>query len=88
MPGQILVKLSRLIWPPPVTILSTHYVLQQIMGDPGFPCAYRMMAFETIIVLWCMRPYEHKEAHYHFQSIERLVEDSRNDCVRLADWEW
>ena len=34
------------------------------------------------------RHYGEQEAHYYFQSIEKLVEDFRNDCVRLADWEW
>jgi hypothetical protein len=34
------------------------------------------------------RHYGKQEARYYFQSIERLIEDFRNDCVRLADWEW
>ncbi|MEE9423308.1 MAG: DUF6516 family protein [Gammaproteobacteria bacterium] len=34
------------------------------------------------------RHYGDQEEHYRFQSIEKLVEDFRNDCVRLADWEW
>jgi hypothetical protein len=34
------------------------------------------------------RHYGDAEEPYLFQSIERLVEDFRNDCVRLADWEW
>ena len=32
--------------------------------------------------------YGDREEAYHFQSIERLVEDFRNDCVRLGGWEW
>lgn len=34
------------------------------------------------------RHYGDREEAYDFQSIERLVEDFRNDCVRLAAWEW
>ena len=34
------------------------------------------------------RHYGDTEEAYDFQSIERLVEDFRNDCVRLAGWEW
>ena len=34
------------------------------------------------------RHYGDTEESYDFQSIERLVEDFRNDCVRLAGWEW
>jgi len=34
------------------------------------------------------RHYGDHEDIYRFQSIERLVEDFRNDCVRLAGWEW
>ena len=34
------------------------------------------------------RHYGDSEEAYLFQSIERLVEDFRNDCVRLAGWEW
>ena len=34
------------------------------------------------------RHYGDHEERYCFQSIERLVEDFRGDCVRLAGWEW
>ncbi len=34
------------------------------------------------------RHYGHREVPYCFQTIERLVEDFRNDCTRLAGWEW
>ena len=34
------------------------------------------------------RHYDDTEVAYVFQSIERLVEDFRNDCVRLTGWEW
>ena len=34
------------------------------------------------------RHYGEWEEIYVFQSIERLVEDFRNDCIRLAGWEW
>jgi hypothetical protein len=34
------------------------------------------------------RHYGDQEEMYSFQSIERLVEDFRSDCVRLAGWEW
>jgi hypothetical protein len=34
------------------------------------------------------RHYGSQEENYPFQSIERLVEEFRSDCVRLADWEW
>ena len=33
------------------------------------------------------RHYGEMEEAYDFQSIERLVDDFRNDCVRLAGWE-
>ena len=28
------------------------------------------------------------EESYHFESLEKLVEDFRNDCSRLTDWNW
>ena len=28
------------------------------------------------------------EESYHFESMEKLIEDFRNDCSRLADWRW
>lgn len=34
------------------------------------------------------RHYGNREEAYNFQSIEKLVEDFRNDCIRLAGWEW
>ena len=34
------------------------------------------------------RHYGEQETGYCFLSIEKLLEDFRNDCVRLANWEW
>ena len=34
------------------------------------------------------RHYGDREEVYEFQSIERLIEDFRSDCTRLAGWEW
>ena len=34
------------------------------------------------------RHYGDQEEVYDFLSIERLVEDFRSDCIRLAGWEW
>lgn len=34
------------------------------------------------------RHYGEREETYVFQSIEQLVEDFHNDCIRLAGWEW
>ena len=34
------------------------------------------------------RHYGNQEEDYNFQSIEQLVEDFRNDCIRLAGWDW
>jgi hypothetical protein len=34
------------------------------------------------------RHYGDHEEMYPFQSIERLLEDFRSDCVRLVGWEW
>jgi len=34
------------------------------------------------------RHYGLSEESYHFESIEKLIEDFRNDCSRLADWRW
>ncbi|MFB1490972.1 MULTISPECIES: DUF6516 family protein [unclassified Thiocapsa] len=29
-----------------------------------------------------------REEHYVFESVERLVDDFRQDCARLAGWRW
>jgi hypothetical protein len=34
------------------------------------------------------RHYGLSEESYHFESLEKLIEDFRNDCSRLADWRW
>ena len=34
------------------------------------------------------RHYGSSEESYHFESLEKLVEDFRNDCSRLTDWRW
>ena len=34
------------------------------------------------------RHYDDEDSDYHFESIEKLVEDFSNDCARLAGWEW
>ena len=34
------------------------------------------------------RHYDDEESDYHFESIEKLVEDFRNVCARLEGWEW
>ena len=28
------------------------------------------------------------EESYHFESLEKMIEDFRNDCSRLAGWRW
>jgi len=34
------------------------------------------------------RHYGRYEEPYPFESLEKLIEDFRNECVRLADWRW
>jgi hypothetical protein len=34
------------------------------------------------------RHYGEIEEPYHFESLDRLVADFRNDCARLAGWRW
>lgn len=34
------------------------------------------------------RHYGLREEPYHFESLERLIEDFRSDCVHLAGWRW
>ena len=34
------------------------------------------------------RHYGDLEEPYRFETLERLLEDFRRDCVRLADWRW
>jgi hypothetical protein len=34
------------------------------------------------------RHYGEREESYVFSSLDKLVEDFRNDCARLAGWEW
>lgn len=34
------------------------------------------------------RHYGELEEPYAFTGVEQLIEDFRNDCARLAGWEW
>ncbi len=34
------------------------------------------------------RHYGLREEPYNFESLERLIEDFRSDCVHLAHWRW
>ena len=34
------------------------------------------------------RHYGEREEAYFFESLEKLLEDFRNDCTRLAGWRW
>lgn len=34
------------------------------------------------------RHYGEREAPYAFAGVDQLIEDFRNDCARLAGWEW
>jgi hypothetical protein len=34
------------------------------------------------------RHYGEREEPYDFSGVDRLIEDFRNDCARLAGWEW
>lgn len=34
------------------------------------------------------RHYGRREESYRFESVDRLLEDFRSDCVRLAGWRW
>lgn len=34
------------------------------------------------------RHYGEREESYTFAGVEQLIEDFRNDCARLAGWEW
>ncbi len=34
------------------------------------------------------RHYGEREEPYRFESLEKLLEDFRNDCARLAGWRW
>ena len=34
------------------------------------------------------RHYRDREDRYHFESLEKLLEDFRDDCTRIAGWRW
>jgi hypothetical protein len=34
------------------------------------------------------RHYDDREESYRFESLEKLLEDFRKDCTRLAGWRW
>jgi hypothetical protein len=34
------------------------------------------------------RHYGENEEPYHFESLDRLIADFRNDCARLTGWRW
>lgn len=34
------------------------------------------------------RHYGEREEPYAFAGVDKLIEDFRNDCARLAGWEW
>jgi hypothetical protein len=34
------------------------------------------------------RHYAEDEKPYHFESLEKLIVDFRDDCTRLAGWRW
>lgn len=34
------------------------------------------------------RHYGNREERYDFIGIDKLIEDFRNDCIKLANWDW
>lgn len=82
--GDVIIEM--VIWQlPEVSAERPHGLKYRFFCGTGDGCLVR---YDNETGKGDHRHYGDREEAYDFQSIERLVEDFRGDCVRLAGWEW
>jgi hypothetical protein len=82
--GAILVEM--IVWALScVTMQRPHGLKYRLHCGRGSECIVR---YDNETGKGDHRHYGDCEEPYRFESVERLIEDFRNDCTRLSGWRW
>lgn len=82
--GAVLVEM--IVWVlPGITVQRPHGLKYRLHCGRGGECIVR---YDNETGKGDHRHYGGYEEPYLFESVDKLIEDFRNDCARLSGWRW
>ena len=80
------ITVEMVIWAlPQPTVERPHGMKYRLYCGRGHACLVR---YDNEAGKGDHRHYGKREDAYQFESLDRLIEDFRADCTRLAGWRW